>query len=105
DPLGPAKKKIKLPESVPDGKFGLHMEDAGGISPSPVPIRVVDLPYVLEIEPNNAPPQATVGQVPCAFNGVIDQPGDHDHFKFNAKKGQVFDIRCHARRLGSPLDP
>ena len=25
--------------------------------------------------------------------------------KFAAKKGQVFDVHCYARRLGSPLDP
>ena len=39
-----------------------------------------------------------------SFNGVIEKPGDIDHFKFAAKKGQVFDVHCYARRLGSPLD-
>ncbi len=29
-----------------------------------------------------------------ALNGVIDKPGDVDHFVFKATKGQVFDIHC-----------
>jgi len=35
---------------------------------------------------------------------VIEKPGEHDFCTFMAKKGQVFDIRCFARQLGSPLD-
>ncbi len=42
---------------------------------------------------------------PGAFNGVIAKPGEVDYFKFTAKKGQVFDVHCYARQLGSPLDP
>jgi len=35
---------------------------------------------------------------------VIGTPGDIDHFRFEAKKGQVFDVHAYARRLRSPLD-
>src|SRR5262249_37588989 len=50
--------------------------------------------------------QATkVPSLPAALNGVIEKPGDVDYFRFAAKKGQVFDVHCYARRLGSPLDP
>jgi hypothetical protein len=103
DPTGDIKKKIKLP-SQPDTKFILHAEDAGGISPSGLPFRVIDLANVNEAEPNDTVATATKGDVPCAFNGIIDKPGDIDFFRFPAKKGQVFDIHCYARRLGSPLD-
>jgi hypothetical protein len=104
DPAGEIKAKVKLPGDLPP-KYFLHAEDAGGISPSGLPFRVNDLPNVLEVEPNDVVAQATKGEAPCAFNGVIDKPGDVDFFRFAAKKGQVFDIHCYARRLGSPLDP
>src|SRR5262245_33451364 len=42
---------------------------------------------------------------PGAAHGVITKAGDSDFFTFPAKKGQVFDVRVFARRLGSPLDP
>jgi Bacterial pre-peptidase C-terminal domain len=42
---------------------------------------------------------------PVAMNGIIQQPGDVDFFKFSAKKGQQFDVRVYARKpLRSPLD-
>jgi hypothetical protein len=104
DPAGEIKKKVKLPATV-ETKHVLHAEDAGGISPSGLPFRVTDLANVNEVEPNDAVAQATKGEVPCAFNGIIDKPGDIDFFRFPAKKGQVFDVHCYARRLGSPLDP
>jgi len=104
DPTGVIMKKVKLPATA-EPNFVLHAEDSGGISPSGLPFRVSDLPNVLETEPNDAVAQATKSEVPCAFNGVIDKPGDIDFFRFAAKKGQVFDLHCYARRLGSPLDP
>jgi hypothetical protein len=104
DPSGVITKKVKLPATA-EPNFVVHAEDAGGISPSGLPFRVSDMPNVLETEPNDAVAQATKGEVPCAFNGVIDKPGDIDFFRFTAKKGQVFDLHCYARRLGSPLDP
>jgi hypothetical protein len=104
DAAGEIKKKVKLP-AEPNTRFRLHAEDAGGISPSGLPFRVVDLPNVNEVEPNDAVATATKGEAPCAFNGIVDKPGDIDFFRFAAKKGQVYDIHCYARRLGSPLDP
>ena len=47
---------------------------------------------------------ATPFTPPIALNGVIDKPGDIDHFVFKATKGQTFDIRVFARALRSPLD-
>jgi hypothetical protein len=104
DPAGEIRQKIKLP-ATPYPKFGLFAQDAGGISPSPIPFRLNDLPNVIEVEPNGNHQQATrVPQLPVALNGVISKPGEVDHFRFTAKKGQTFDVHCYARRLGSPLD-
>lgn len=106
DATGEIKQKIKLPTVMPpDGKFEVFCQDAGGISPSGLPFRLTDTAAnVMEVEPNDTPAQATPGTLFCAFNGVIDKPGDIDHFKFKATKGQSFDVHCYARRLGSPLD-
>jgi len=106
DASGPIKQKVKLPATMPEGKFAVYCQDANGISPSGLPFRLSpDAQNVLEVEPNENHVQATNGDLPCAFHGIIDKPGDVDFFKFTAKKGQVFDVECQARRLGSPLDP
>jgi Bacterial pre-peptidase C-terminal domain len=106
DASGDIKQKIKLPATMPkDGKFEVFCQDAGGISPSGLPFRLSENAVnVMEVEPNDTPATATAGVWPCAFHGVIEKPGDIDHFKFAAKKGQAFEIQCYARRLGSALD-
>ena len=105
DPGGPIEKEMQLPASLPP-RGGLVFEDGKGASPSPLAFRLSELPNVLETEPNNnfAECKTTV-PAPHAFNGIIESTGDFDYFKFTAKKGQVFDIHCYARRIGSGLDP
>jgi hypothetical protein len=91
----------------PAGDFGtalLQPANDAGTAPSPMPFRVNDLPGVVETEPNNAPDQATTGQAPGAFDGVLTAPGDEDWFSFQGTTGQVYDVRVYARELGSPLD-
>jgi hypothetical protein len=107
DAAGEIKQRIKLPTAMPkDGKFEVFCQDAGGISPSGLPFRLTDTAAnVVETEPNEAAAQATAGTLWCAFNGAIDKSGDVDLFKFAGKKGQVYDVHCHARRIGSQLDP
>ena len=104
DPAGDWTQKVKLPANE-DEKFGLFAEDDKGIAASPNVIRVVDLENAIEAEPNNDRAKATAGVAPGAFNGVIQEPGDVDYFKFNLKKGQQLDVRVYARKtLRSPLD-
>ncbi len=104
DAAGDWSEEITLP-STEDLKHGLFARDQNGIAPSPNVIRVVDLENTIESEPNDERDKATVSVAPGALNGVIEQPGDVDNFKFSAKKGQVFDIRVYARNtLRSPLD-
>ncbi|MFV2069826.1 MAG: PPC domain-containing protein, partial [Pirellulales bacterium] len=104
DPLGDWSAAQKLPEQA-DADFRLLAEDAGGSAPSPQPFRVGEQGNVLENEPNNTRAQATPAAVAEAFNGIIDAPGDIDFFAFDAKKGQVFEVECYARRIRSALDP
>ena len=102
DPLGEIKQKIKLP-AVADPNFRLHCQTPDGINPTGFKFRLSDLPNVIELP--TSPPFSLVGTPPCAFNGVLTQPNEQDYYKFAAKKGQVFDVHCYARRLGSALDP
>ena len=73
--------------------------------PYPNLFRLTPLGNVMEKEPNDDAAHATPFVAPMAVNGVIEKPGDVDHFVFKADKGQVFDIHCYARRIRSPLDP
>ncbi|MBW3599154.1 MAG: PPC domain-containing protein, partial [Planctomycetes bacterium] len=56
----------------------------------------------MEAEPNDDPPAAPEVDLPAAFNGQFQQPGDVDHFRFAVKKGEKLIIRGLSRTLGSP---
>jgi hypothetical protein len=100
---GEFTQQVVIPANAP-ANFGIEAKDQFGVAPSPVPFRVVDLPNFLETEPNNDVASATAAQAPGAFNGVISDLKDVDFFKFPAKAGQTFDVRCFARGIRSPLD-
>ncbi len=103
-PSGDHSQKIKLPATdVTD--FGVFAADAGGTAPTPNSFRLFEHGNAFEQEPNNDVKQGTPVELPNAFNGIIEQAGDIDCFKFAAKKGQVFEVECFARRIRSGLDP
>ena len=86
--------------------------NARGVAPSPLPLRVADLPVVAEVEPNdheqNQPTPVGVdvsaGQS-VACHGVVDgHVNDEDNYRFDLKKGQAVQIQAFASTLGSPLD-
>lgn len=82
--------------------------DSGVSAPSPNTLRVSPFPNVLEAEPNDTPEAVSTGDVvelPVAFNGIIEKPGDVDCFRFKARKGDRFKVQALAQALGSPLDP
>ena len=104
DPLGERSESVVLPtQRVLE--HPLHATDDGGISPSGIPLRVLELPNVVEAEPNEDLTQATPGPAPSAFCGILSGADDKDFFRFPAKKGEVFDIQAIARTIRSPLDP
>ncbi|MEK6234201.1 MAG: PPC domain-containing protein, partial [Planctomycetales bacterium] len=104
DPTGELKQQVKLPTETP-ADFGVFAADAGGVSPTPNAFRLFKHGNAFEVEPNNEIAKATPVQLPLAFNGIIQAEGDIDWFKFAAKKGQVFEVECYARRVRSALDP
>ena len=103
DPAGDFTRKIKLPDQLVEN-YGLEVSDDHGVAPSENPFRLFEHGNALEQEPNDQIPQATPAELPLAFNGVIEKPGDVDCFKFAAKKGQVWEVECYGRRIRSPLD-
>ncbi|MEQ1904245.1 MAG: PPC domain-containing protein [Pirellulaceae bacterium] len=104
DPSGEFKRNLTLPAAA-GFRTGLALETENGSTPSPMPFRFNDLPNHLEIEPNDTWVTEPVLQLPQAFNGIINKPGDMDYFLFEAKKGQVWEFECYAKRIGSRLDP
>ncbi|MBI5800736.1 MAG: pre-peptidase C-terminal domain-containing protein [Verrucomicrobia bacterium] len=105
DAGGDIKQTFSLPQ--PDKfKFGVFAERRGLVAPSFNIVRLSPFANVLEKEPNDDVKQVSVapGELPLAFNGIIGKSGDVDWFRFNAKKGQTFDINVYARRIRSQLD-
>ena len=103
DPLGEKLVSTKLPDAQSLDLL-YAVEDESGAAPTGLPLRVVDAQNVLEVEPNDKVGDATPGELPAAFCGVIDKPGDLDRFRFAAKKGEVWDLNVVAREIRSPLD-
>ena len=103
DVTGEKTTSVTLPPT-PSRDFGISAEDDKGIAPYSNVFRLSPFGNVIEAEPNDDHAKATPFTPPIALNGVIDKPGDVDHFVFKATKGQTFDVRVFARALRSPLD-
>jgi len=106
DPKGAWDQTVRLPATPGDFPFVAAVD--GVATPSPNRLRVSPFANVLEAEPNDKPElvsTATIANLPVAFNGIIEKPGDIDCFLFRAKKGDQFKFHAMANALGSPVDP
>lgn len=70
----------------------------------PVVIGVSRQPVVIEAEPNDTDAQAQVVNWPSEIVGRCDRVGDHDVYRFSAKKDQVIDIQTLSEQAGFPAD-
>jgi hypothetical protein len=104
DVMGETTTEIDLPGHT-DRTFGLLAHDATGSAPYPNLFRLSPFGNTIESEPNDTHDTATPFTPPVALNGAIEHTGDVDLFRFNAKKGQQYDVRVFARGIRSPLDP
>lgn len=104
NPSGPEQQTVSIPPE--DQPFQLRAEHDGQISPTISPFRRSRMENVLEQEPNDN--LDTIDQrpaeIPIAFNGILQHPGDIDLFLFNAVAGQPIVIDVFANRIGSPID-
>jgi hypothetical protein len=105
DAAGAFEQIVKLP-AEPDSRIELIAQKDGASAPQPNFLRVAAYGNAMEAEPNNEVAKATPapGPLPLAFNGIIQEKGDVDFFKFTATKGHVFNFKVHARSVRSPLD-
>ena len=107
DPRGEWTQTVKLPSDQP-GDFAFVAVDGGVSAPTPNKLRVSSFANVLEAEPNATPEvvaSGAISELPVAFNGIIENPGDVDCFRFQAKKDDRFKVYALANAFGSPLDP
>jgi len=104
DPTGDIVTTVTAPPAVVDS-YSIHAQDATGIAPTGNPFRVSDFGNSMEVEPNNSLAESSPAELPNAFNGIIQEPGDIDFFEFEGKKGQAYEVECFARRIRSALDP
>ena len=88
---GDAREQVDLSAKLP-----------GGTSSAMAAAVVSDLPNVVETEPNDAADAAQEVALPGAINGAVQQPGDVDHYRFTAAKGEKYVIRGLSRSLSSP---
>lgn len=106
--IGDPNGEIKKQETLPAQDDEIFAESDNLRAPSGNQIRVNELNYLNENEPNNrakeANPRENPPAVPIAFHGRISEKGDVDFFRFAAKKGQNLRAQVFARDLRSPLD-
>lgn len=106
DAAGPFEQTVKIPNE-PESRFEVIAQKDGLSAPQANFMRASSFGNVLEAEPNNDAASATKApsRLPLAFNGIIQEAGDVDFFKFAAKKDESFDVTVFARALRSPIDP
>jgi len=106
DEKGDYKTTVALP-AEPTENFSVFAAHEGLTPPSANKMRVSAYDNVLEDESKNDEWKTldkSAGVLPLAFNGILQENGDIDYFRFTAKKGQAFKIRALARNLNSPVD-
>lgn len=90
--------EITIAEGAKPGLREIYLTTDRGAS-NPIRFMVDRLPEVYEQEPNDNPNKVNnVHSLPFIANGQV-QPGDTDHFRFSAEKGQKLVIQTQAREL------
>ena len=90
----------------PDCRLGPHLVSVRtpqGMTPVQ-PLAVSGDPETAEHEPDDKPDLAMASTLPATLTGVIDRPGDLDHFRFDARAGRSLVFEVTARSIGSPLN-
>ena len=106
---GGAEGEVKVPLPREPGRFEKSMIDyRASEAVLPNRIQVAEFPNVLEDGGEHFTPETAQvfdGNLPVAFNGIIEHEAKMDWFRFTARKGERYRIRSYSARLGSPLDP
>jgi hypothetical protein len=100
--LDDQRYRLAIPAHAPTGSYDLWAVGETGIS-APSSFVVGDRSETVETEPNDSPEAPMTIGSKHVINGRIGRPGDVDHYRFEARKGQTVVIECHAERIDSPL--
>ncbi len=98
--------KVKVPAAA-SGDVDVPLDARTYRLRKPLKVAVGAANEALEVEPNNAPAQATPLAVPLTVGGRIDNGGgeaDNDYYRFESKAGQTWIVETDAARRGSPVD-
>jgi hypothetical protein len=93
------KINVRISKNAPPGERELRVYTPAGLS-NPIYFQVGILNETKEEEPNDdhMSPAVQEVQLPAVVNGQI-MPGDIDHFRFQAQKGQSIVVDVGARRI------
>jgi len=91
--------QVTIDPKAPPGEHELRVNTSDGLS-NPIYFQVGSLGEVGEAEPNDdhMAPNLQRVPVPCIVNGQV-RPGDIDHFRFKARKGQSIVVDVAARKI------
>ena len=108
DCLGPIEQSLRV-SRADLYRGGMLVKDRLGVTPTPVPLQVVDrdTQIIEEQEPNNQfrKLEQDFVPVPCSIHGMIAGSKDLDAFRLIAKKGQRIHVEAFGHRIGSATDP
>ena len=93
------RARVKIAANAPPGERELRVYTPAGLS-NPIYFQVGSLEETLEREPNDdhMSPDLKAVPVPSVINGQV-RPGDIDHFRFQANKGDSIVVDVAARRI------
>lgn len=100
---GSVRLKLTAAADAAVGKRELRVIGPTGVS-NPLTLFISHYPPVQEVEPNNERSGPQDVRLPAVLIGTIDQPGDVDLYRFEAKAGERLVIEVAAAREGYPTD-
>jgi len=100
----PNQFTLTIPADAPLGICEVRAIGKYGIS-NPRAFVIGSQEELVEAEPNDTAPQATVVPLGNVVNGRSNGGGDQDYYKITAKAGQRIIADCWAYRIDSRMDP
>lgn len=95
--------RVAIHEDIPIGQYDLRVVGRFGIS-NPRTFVIEVHPETSEVEPNDAPEQATTIAINSVVNGRSNQTPDVDYFAFEGRAGQRVLIDLAGVRIESRID-
>jgi hypothetical protein len=115
-----AELDLEITSSIGDGTDSIHKKmildsgligtrevelmDSGVVCPSPIPLRLNTYDQAFVDMPPKSESDASVLEVPVAFQGIIRETAEVDSFGFSVHQTGIVTLEVFASRLGSLLD-